>query len=199
MNDGHRVLHDLTEQPQYGLHLKRYSDSWISELCAGAESGCTHEAERKPHCGWSDGSGCIAIISTRTIGDLPDSDLWSGRSCITARQQVEAAQPPTSLYRRLARLQFMVGQVVLHCAAARGGRTAAGRASRAALRGSKWVQAQPAGSKWKPHCGRRAGERGSFRLIYLVGSAVASAASGSTYALTAPALAISSTASAEVA
>ena len=36
MNDGHRVLHDLTEQPQYGLHLKRYSDSWISELCAGA-------------------------------------------------------------------------------------------------------------------------------------------------------------------
>ena len=44
----------------------------------------------KPHCGWPGGSGCIAIISTRTIGDLPDSDLWSGRSCCIARQQVSA-------------------------------------------------------------------------------------------------------------
>ena len=39
---------------------------------------------------WPVRSGCIAIISTRTIGDLPDSDLWSGRSCIIARQQVSA-------------------------------------------------------------------------------------------------------------
>ena len=39
---------------------------------------------------WPGGSGCIAIISTRTIEDLPDSDLWSGRSCCIARQQVEA-------------------------------------------------------------------------------------------------------------
>ena len=50
----------------------------------------TRGAVWKPHCGWPGGSCCIAIISTRTIGDLPDSDLWSGRSCIIARQQVEA-------------------------------------------------------------------------------------------------------------
>ena len=52
-----------------------------------------HPGTRKDLTGsdlWPVRSGCIAIISTRTIGDLPDSDLWSGRSCITARQQVEA-------------------------------------------------------------------------------------------------------------
>ena len=36
------------------------------------------------------GSCCIAMLPTCTIGDLPDSNLWSGRSCIAARQQVEA-------------------------------------------------------------------------------------------------------------
>ena len=46
-----------------------------------------------------------------------------------------------SLYRRLAKLQFMVWQVVLHCAAASGSRTAAG------LHGRSGVEAaQPPGS-----------------------------------------------------
>ena len=44
----------------------------------------------------SGGSGCVAIISTRTIEDLPGSDLWPGRSCDTRRQQVEPAQPAKS-------------------------------------------------------------------------------------------------------
>ena len=47
---------------------------------------------------------------------------------------------PTPLYRRLAKLQFMVWQVVWYCAAARGSRTAAD--------GSKWKRAQPA-KIWK--------------------------------------------------
>ena len=51
----------------------------------------------------SGGSGCIAIISTRTIGDLPDSDLWSGRSCITARQQVEPAAAARKMWKRHCR------------------------------------------------------------------------------------------------
>ena len=50
----------------------------------------TRRAVWKPHCGWPGGSCCIAIISIRTIGDLPDSDLWSGRSCCIERQQVSA-------------------------------------------------------------------------------------------------------------
>ena len=84
----------------------------------------TRGAVWKPHCGWSGGSGCIAIISTRTIGDLPDSDLWSGRSCIIARQQVEAgtAGRPQAAKSRVA------------CAERCGDRTAAGRAGRAVLR-----------------------------------------------------------------
>ena len=35
------------------------------------------------------------------------------------------------------------------------------------LRGSKWVQAQPAGSKWKPHSGPLAGdEEGVDHAMY---------------------------------
>ena len=63
----------------------------------------------------------------RTIGDLPNFNLWFGRSYNIARQQKEAAlRPalPTSHYRRLARLQFMAGQVVWYCAAASGTGTA---------------------------------------------------------------------------
>ena len=61
--------------------------------CVGAYTRRRHPDTRKdpPNSNlWFGGSGCIAIISTRTIGDLPDSDLWSGRSCCIARQQVEA-------------------------------------------------------------------------------------------------------------
>ena len=68
----------------------------------------------------------------RTIGDLPGSDLWSGRSCGTRRQQVGAGTAcrvsadkrlqvkSTQHYRRPARLRPMVGQVVWYPAAASG-------------------------------------------------------------------------------
>ena len=73
---------------------------WPSEKVRFTRRGCVGAYTRRRHPGtrkdppnsnlWFGGSGCIAIISTRTIGDLPDSDLWSGRSCCIARQQVEA-------------------------------------------------------------------------------------------------------------
>ena len=34
------------------------------------------------------------MLPARTIEDLPNSNLWFGKSCGIARQQVEAAQPP---------------------------------------------------------------------------------------------------------
>ena len=87
-----------------------------------------HPGTRKDLTGsdlWPVRSGCIAIISTRTIGDLPDSDLWSGRSCITARQQVEAgtAGRPQAARSRVA------------CAKRCGSRTAASLDSLLLIRG----------------------------------------------------------------
>ena len=68
---------------------------WPSEKVLFTRRGCVGAYTRRRHPGtrkdppnsnlWFGGSGCIAIISTRTIGDLPDSDLWSGRSCCIAR------------------------------------------------------------------------------------------------------------------
>ena len=95
---------------------------------------------------------------TSSIGDLTGSNKrrphcgWPGRSCDIARQQVEAALrpvaggsghcPPTSLYRRPARLRPMVGQVVFCCAAASGSRTADYRSSSSA----SGYSMKPAGS-----------------------------------------------------
>ena len=62
--------------------------------CVGAYSPRRHPGTRKdpPESNLcSGGSGCTTMIPARSIGDLPDSDLWSGRSCCIARQQVEAA------------------------------------------------------------------------------------------------------------
>ena len=83
--------------------------SGLSSRCGGVGlvriTRRRHPGTRKDPSGsnlWPGGSGCIAIISTRTIGDLPDSDLWSGRSCCIARQQVEAALRPAASGSRTA-------------------------------------------------------------------------------------------------
>ena len=69
-----------------------------------------------------------------SIGDLPNSNLWFGKSCSAARQQVEAAQRPPR-QRRTTDLALSETCQTPIC----------GLASRAVLRGSKRKQAQPAG------------------------------------------------------
>ena len=67
----------------------------------------------------------------RTIEDLTGSDLWPVKSCYARRQQAEPARPADSALSETCPAPIS------------GGRTAAGRAGRVLLRGSKW----------KPHCG----------------------------------------------
>ncbi len=106
---------------------------WVSAYTRrrrpGTRKDLTGSDKRKPHCGWTGGSSGIAMLPTRSIGDLPSFNLWFGKSSCIVRQQVEAAlrlagrverysDVANAFYRRLAKLQFMVWQVVLHCAAA---------------------------------------------------------------------------------
>ena len=58
----------------------------LSETCPAPISGGRTAAGRA-------GSCCISMLPTRSIGDLTGSDLWPGKSCGIARQQVEPAQP----------------------------------------------------------------------------------------------------------
>ena len=74
-----------------------------------------------------------------TIGDLPGSDLWSGRSCGTRRQQVGAGSAcRASADKRFGRTDSALSET---CPA-----PTYGRAGRVVPGGSKWVQAQPAAS-----------------------------------------------------
>ena len=72
----------------------------------------------KPHCGLSGLSSCdsrscafhvgracalyAGVERFRSIGDLTGSDLWPVKSCITARQQAEPAQPAAASGSRTA-------------------------------------------------------------------------------------------------
>ena len=97
---GHIGLAGLSAGSTLGLRApacaKESSTLWtLLTLRRGYVGAYTrrHPGTRKDLTGsdlWPVRSGCMSIISTRTIGDLPDSDLWSGRSCIIARQQVSA-------------------------------------------------------------------------------------------------------------
>ena len=65
-------------------------DFALSETCPAPTYGragrvVLRGSKRKPHCG--------RHCRLRTIGDLPNSNLWFGKSCNIARQQVEPAQP----------------------------------------------------------------------------------------------------------
>ena len=103
---------DIARQQVEPAQPAQPADFALSETCPAPIYGragrvILRGSKRKPHCG--------RHCRLRTIGDLPGSNLWPGRSCNIARQQKEAAlRPalPTSHYRRPARLQFMAGQVV---------------------------------------------------------------------------------------
>ncbi len=91
-----------------------------------------------PHCGWSGGSCCIDTASTRSIVQTRAAHKRRGKCGTGTAGGLTRAERsgcrhslPTQHYRRPARLR--------QC----GCRTAAGRAGRVMLRGSKW----------KPHCG----------------------------------------------
>ena len=49
--------------------------------------------KRRPHCGWPDGSGCITMLSTRTIVQTRAAPKRRGVG-LRARSGVNAAQPP---------------------------------------------------------------------------------------------------------
>ena len=68
---------------------------------SGAESGCVREAVWRPHCGWPGGSGCIAMLPTRSNVQTRAALKRRGVG-LCARSGVEAAL-------RLA------GQVGLYC------------------------------------------------------------------------------------
>ena len=53
-----------------------------------AEPGYNEDPAESNLC--SAGSCCISMLPIRTIGDLPNSNLWFGKSCNVARQQVGA-------------------------------------------------------------------------------------------------------------
>ena len=67
---------------------------------SGTRRDLSDSNRRRPHCGWS-GKSCSMRLTSgtgtadrrlRSIGDLPDSNLWSGKSCCIERQQAEPAQ-----------------------------------------------------------------------------------------------------------
>ena len=91
-----------------GLCWRKYASLQKAPTLRSAHPRSQSPGTRKDPPGsnlWPGGSGCIEMLSTRTIGDLPDSDLWSGMSCITARQQASAgtAHPPACSAWRSAR------------------------------------------------------------------------------------------------
>ena len=61
-------------------------------IYAAQHSGTRKDPPESNLC--SGGSGCISMLPTRSIADLPNSNLWFGKSCYIARQQVEAALRP---------------------------------------------------------------------------------------------------------